>query len=380
MRPTVQLRRLTSMTYGDALSAETRIPGAVPVMSSGGVTGLHDVPNTLAPSIVVGRKGSHGSVWWSDAPAFVIDTAYSIDGRNTHQDLRWLYYVLLSADLRSISADVGVPGLSRQAAYETLVPSPPPVAEQRRIADFLDDQVARIDNIIAARQGQAILVDDCLNSQVVADINEVRSHSSVAPLRRLVDAVITGSTPAENLNDESGLAWYSPASIIGDGVLGSPVRRVSSSAGRSSGVVRFPAGSVLLVGIGATAGRVALLLDQASGNQQITAIKPNDLLSVSFLFHQLKTRRGELLTTAPFTTLPILNNEIVRRFDVVAPARPEQDRLVAEWDAEADHVSRTKLCLAQSVDLLKELKRSLITAAVTGEFDVSSADGSRVPA
>lgn len=35
--------------------------------------------------------------------------------------------------------------------------------------------------------------------------------------------------------------------------------------------------------------------------------------------------------------------------------------------------------LAASVTLLDELKHSLINAAVTGEFDVSSADGSRVP-
>lgn len=35
--------------------------------------------------------------------------------------------------------------------------------------------------------------------------------------------------------------------------------------------------------------------------------------------------------------------------------------------------------LSGSVARMEELKRSLITAAVVGEFDVSSADGSRVP-
>lgn len=129
------LRRVASMSYGDALAADEREEGAVPVMSSGGITGTHDQPNTLAPAIVVGRKGSHGSVWWSEIPAFVIDTAYSIDRSNTTAHLRWLYYVLQSLGLGQLSNDVGVPGLSREAAYEALV-TVVPIDEQRRIADF----------------------------------------------------------------------------------------------------------------------------------------------------------------------------------------------------------------------------------------------------
>lgn len=147
----VPLRRLSRFAYGEALATDVRVDGHVPVMSSGGVTGTHDRANTQSPAIVIGRKGSHGSVHWSDERAFVIDTAYYVDRTHTAQDLRWLYYVLTSANLARLSQDVGVPGLSRERAYEAEMPFVRDLREQRRIADFLDDQVSRIDDLIGAR-------------------------------------------------------------------------------------------------------------------------------------------------------------------------------------------------------------------------------------
>lgn len=57
----------------------------------------------------------------------------------------------------------------------------------------------------------------------------------------------------------------------------------------------------------------------------------------------------------------------------------EQRKAVASADEARDYAKVGGRVLADSIAKLGELKRSLITAAVTGEFDVSSADGSRVP-
>jgi type I restriction enzyme, S subunit len=298
---------------------------------------------------------------------------------------RFLAYLLASEVVRQ-QLDAAVRSVTR--SHQRVDPeeitqmriSLPPADRQRQIADFLDDQVARIDNIITARERQAAAIEEDFHSEVFTRLQSRRDSVDVAPLRRYVDVVVTGSTPDETLNDETGLRWYTPASITANGELGEPVRRVSAVGTRSAGVVRFPAESVLIVGIGATAGRVVRLTQDASGNQQMTAIKPNARLNVDFLFRQLQARGHELLTTAPFTTLPILNNDVLRRFELVVPERSEQDRLAAVWDAAACRRSEIKAALTHADRLLTELKRSLITAAVTGEFDVSSADGSRVPA
>jgi restriction endonuclease S subunit len=163
------LKYVTSMTYGSALASEERVEGDVSVMSSGGVSGSHDVSNTRSPAIIIGRKGSFGSVHWSDMSAFVIDTAYFIDNRNTKVDLRWLYHVLKTLNLNEFSVDVGIPGLSREVAYHKRMPVPPSVADQIAL-------VERLEKVLDAH-----------------DKNINYLHQSIALLKEYRDSLITSA-------------------------------------------------------------------------------------------------------------------------------------------------------------------------------------------
>ena len=52
-------KRIAELTYGDALGQENRDDeGSVPVFGSNGAFGSHNTPNTEAPVIFIGRKGS----------------------------------------------------------------------------------------------------------------------------------------------------------------------------------------------------------------------------------------------------------------------------------------------------------------------------------
>jgi restriction endonuclease S subunit len=50
-------------------------------------------------------------------------------------------------NLDKISQDTGVPGLSRDKAYEMKIPVVP-IEEQKSIADYLDTETKKIDDII----------------------------------------------------------------------------------------------------------------------------------------------------------------------------------------------------------------------------------------
>ncbi len=151
MTPLPALKHVTRIEYGDALAQEVRVDGDVPVFGSNGVAGTHNIANTLAPAILIGRKGSFGKVAWTDVPSFCIDTAYYIDKRHTGCNLRWLYWALQTLGLDVHSEDTGVPGLSREKAYQTKL-RVPDLEEQQRIANFLDEQTVRIDALIAEKQ------------------------------------------------------------------------------------------------------------------------------------------------------------------------------------------------------------------------------------
>ena len=58
----------------------------------------------------------------------------------------------------------------------------------------------------------------------------------------------------------------------------------------------------------------------------------------------------------------------------------EQRRVVATVAQVEEEIRGAAAMLGLSTDRLQELKRSLISAAVSGEFDVSTASGRGVPA
>src|SRR5437667_12230849 len=84
-----RLKNRVRLAYGDALAAEDRNDGDVPVYGSNGVVGTHDRAITDGQTIIIGRKGSFGKVTWCEEPCFPIDTTYFVDGTQTRENLRW---------------------------------------------------------------------------------------------------------------------------------------------------------------------------------------------------------------------------------------------------------------------------------------------------
>ena len=114
------LGEVAPLNYGRALKKDDRLPGSIPVYGSGGIIGTHDRAEVYGPTIIVGRKGNVGSVYWSSGDCCAIDTVYYVQSENC--SLR-LYHALQAMPF--ISTDVAVPGLNRDYAHrcEILTPS-----------------------------------------------------------------------------------------------------------------------------------------------------------------------------------------------------------------------------------------------------------------
>jgi type I restriction enzyme S subunit len=104
------------LAYGKSLPATRRLEGSVPVYGSGGISGFHTEHFVNGPGIVVGRKGTVGSLYWVEDNFFPIDTVFFVINKS-HTPLYWLYQTLKRIDIKSMGADSAVPGVNRNAVY-----------------------------------------------------------------------------------------------------------------------------------------------------------------------------------------------------------------------------------------------------------------------
>lgn len=114
-----------SLEYGKALKEEERTGSGFPVVGSSGIVGKHGDFIVPGDGIVVGRKGTMGSVIWIEDNFYPIDTTFYVVDKLGVDKLFFHYLLLKNIGLTSVGSDSAVPGLNRNAAYsiETIIPA-----------------------------------------------------------------------------------------------------------------------------------------------------------------------------------------------------------------------------------------------------------------
>jgi len=371
-----RLKNIARFAYGDPLAVENHVPGDYDVYGSNGIVGQHNVPNTKGPCLIVGRKGSFGKVTYSEKPCFAIDTTYFIDTRYTRDDLRWLYYCLQWLRLDSFTKDSAVPGLAREDAYENVLPYCS-IDEQRAIATFLDRETARIDKLIKKKERQIELLKEkraAVISHAVTKgldpnvkmkdsgiewLGEIPEHWEVKRLKNVVQCLDGHRIPlnAEQRGQMQGEYPYWGANGIVDyvsewlfdedlvllGEDGAPFFE------RFKDVAFFVRGKVWV-------------------NNHIHVLRPLGATEPRYLVHVLNiTDYGAFIDG---TTRDKLTQEKMNNIPVLFPPTSEQCAIAKFLDRETARIDALIEKIRKSIDLLREYRSVLITAAVTGKIDV----------
>lgn len=258
----------------------------------------------------------------------------------------------------------------------------PPHEQQTHIANFLDEQTARIDALIAEKERLQAAIEEswtarlCHTMQTAACLGEadVAPGWNVLQLKRLCDSIQTGRTPSgarDDCFDEGGTPWATPGDLRGLFVKDS-VRKVSDIALKEDEVRLYPAGATLLVGIGSI-GNVSHALVSVSANQQVNILVPNaSVVDPIFLTLCVAANKEQVQIAAGAATLPIINQEKTGRIRVAIPALQEQRRIRADLLSLREHLDALSAHVDAHIAHLREYRSSLISAAVTGQLDLST--------
>ncbi|EIF00959.1 restriction endonuclease subunit S [Saccharomonospora glauca] len=149
------------LKYGKSLPAARRVDGDVPVFGSGGVSGRHNEPLVEGPGVIVGRKGTVGSVYWSERSFFPIDTTFYVKIKRADIPMEFAYFALSNMGLDVMNSDSAVPGLNRNNVHG--LPLKLPVGESvRQFGDQVRSMFELRESVYAENQTLAQLRDTLL--------------------------------------------------------------------------------------------------------------------------------------------------------------------------------------------------------------------------
>lgn len=304
-----------------------------------------------------------------------------------HLDFRYLHHWLESNydSIRNLAGGDSRDGLNLQHVGSIECPVPP-LEEQLRIADFLDDQTARINRIIAGRGRQLTeatrLLDSTLDRAFRLDIP---MDTPRRPLRALLDYFEDGDwIEAPYITDEG-------IRLIQTGNIGLGVYKEQGFkyiADETFSLLRCKdvlPGDLLISRLGSPVARACIAPDL--GGRAVTAVdvviaRPNrDLVSSRYLVLFLSSPQhlSDSDILARGATMQRLSRSQVGSLRVPLPGLADQAAMAARIDEVWSDVDAYSHLLTRSIAVLQEFKRSLTRAAAVGEFDVSAASGRGVP-
>ncbi len=148
-----RLGDVLTLKRGYDLPEAQRRPGDVPVISSSGITGSHNMAMVAGPGVVTGRYGTMGEVFYVEGDYWPHNTAlYVRDFKGNNP--RFIAYFLKNALRGTNSNKAAVPGVNRNDLHERKVCSPD-LETQGRVVE----QLLPIDDLIENNRRRIALLE-----------------------------------------------------------------------------------------------------------------------------------------------------------------------------------------------------------------------------
>lgn len=364
-----KLKYVCSFEYGNSLPSNERTDGNIPVYGSNGIVGYHDVATTDSPCIIVGRKGSYGKINISDVKCFPIDTTYYIDNTKTKENVHWLFYLLGTLDLDGFSEDTGVPGLSREYAYNRDVITPSQ-KEQEAIAVYLDEKCGAIDAVIERKERLLALYAE--KRQAIINRAVTCGIDPSAPMR---DSGIPwlGSIPAhwEVKKLKYIASLKSGESITSEYIKEDGMYPVYGGNGFRGYYDRFTHdGHYVLIGRqGALCGNINYASGKFWASEHAILCTLKDGFSTKWFGELLKIMNLNQYSVS--AAQPGLSVENIRVLFIPMPPTEEQTSIVSYIEAKCGTIDKITEKLRKQIELYKEYRTALIANAVTGKIKVT---------
>jgi type I restriction enzyme S subunit len=305
-------------------------------------------------------------------------------------DFRFFAYLLESETVRQ-SLDGQVESVTR--SHQRVAPEDithlsvavPTLEMQRRIADFLDAETARIDQLYTLQKNMIDRLNEREVAQLDIAVDDLIFRAGTVPLRRFLWSVDQGSSPqcdaVPAAEDEWGVL---KVSCLRPGIfipqenkrLPDETPPETSSEVHEGDLLITRANTPQLVGSTAVVRKVRrkLLL-----SDKIFRIRLTNGMSPEFVATVARGSRIRALCAAGSNgasqSMANIRFEEVKAWPLPAVGLDEQSKFVDHVSRRHEKLEALRPAINRQLDLLAERRQALIAAAVTGQFDLATASG-----
>lgn len=266
----------------------------------------------------------------------------------------------------------------------------PPLSEQQAIATYLDEKCGEVNCAIDVQKKKIELLNE-LKQTIITDavtkglnpnapmkdsgvewIGKVPEHWKVMKTSLAFIHIGSGTTPSTSKNEyyeDDGYFWLQTGDLT-DGIITDTSKKVSKIAIRECNLKFYPENSVVIAMYGATIGKMGLLQIECATNQACCVLPSNNHIDAKFTFYFFLSAKTDLLISAIGGGQPNISQDVIKKTKMIVPPLSEQQTIANYLDEECTKIDVQISNANHRIELLNELKQSIITEAVTGKIKI----------
>ena len=268
----------------------------------------------------------------------------------------------------------------------------PPLSEQQNIATYLEEKCGEIDKAIATQEKRVELLkelrqniitqavtrgihpDAPLKDSGVEWIGEVPEHWEVMKTSLIYSNIGSGTTPSTSntayyTEGEDGFFWLQTGDL-NDGEINNTSKKITEIAIKECNLKFYPVNSVVIAMYGATIGKVGLLKIKTATNQACCVLPHSNKMIPNFSFYLYLSAKTPMLLEAMGGGQPNISQDIIKKLRIPVPPLSEQQEIVSYIESQTARLDKSIEKAEHQIELLQELKQSVITEVVTGKRKV----------